>query len=101
MRVVNNTSEALSIEYNSSYGSNESVAQKTELAPGENKVIISTPDLESNNENTCREVAEYVVARRISDGKISSVEWCGEAVKLEMVDLGQYQFLISYGPEDF
>lgn len=99
VRVVNETDSAIQVYFSSLYAVNDTLEVVT-LEAGQNRVIIKTPDLEPNG-NPCSQVAFKVIATRMSDGQPSRIEWCDDSISLEMVDIGQYQYLVRYQYDDF
>ena len=101
VRVINATGETISIDYSSKSHKDGPVKASIDLEDGQQKVIITTIDFDQKLDKMCDLVAESVVARRLSDNKESSLKWCDSKIKEELVDIGQYQFMIRYTKQDF
>lgn len=99
VRIVNSTGETLIVDYASQYAKNG--GGQVEVKDGDSAVIIKTPDIDLDKELVCNQVATTISATRPSDRQLSSLEWCSDAIKLELVDIGEYQFVVHYTRADF
>lgn len=106
VRVVNETGSDLKLVYKTTVNDTRGTVEETITIPnGDTKVIIKTVDIDlsknkdEQSSNNCKLVAEYINA--FMGDKPSTIKWCSEAIKYEMVDIGQAQFLIKYTANDF
>jgi len=99
VRVVNETASPIQVYFSSLYAVGDTL-EVVRLEPGQNSIIIKTPVLEPDGD-PCSQVAFKVIGTRISDGQPSKIKWCGDSISLEKVDIGQYQYLVSYAEDDF
>ncbi len=106
IHVANKTENDLRISYKSMKDRRGPIEETIVLKKNESRVIISTTNIESaqfNNGPTsaqCYQAAEYVQAY-MHDTIPSSIKWCSDPIKFQIVDIGQAEFLIDYTSEDF
>ena len=101
VRVVNSTQSEIKVDYKSETHRDGPVQNSVIISPGTDKVIISTKELDGALPNLCDSVALYVRASDIPIGRNSKLEWCSDEVKLEQIDIEQYQYLMEFKPEHF
>ncbi len=101
VRVVNNSGAPIKVDFKSDNHLDGPIQNHVIIDNEKSELIISTKNLSKNIEKVCDSVALYIKASDISTGHSSSLEWCDPSIKLEAVDIGQYQYLIEYKKEHF
>ena len=101
VRVVNNTGQAIKVDFKSDTHIDGPVQNHIFLDHGTSELIISTKNLDKNIKNVCDSVAAYVRASTIMSGQSGSLKWCDPSLKPEVVDIGQYQYVVEYKKEHF
>jgi len=104
--VSNKTTEPIRVAYKTLHDVRGEVEETIELAPGAQKRIIQTTDLNPGEgcrgtmAKDCALVAVYVRAF-LRDSIPSKKAWCGEGVLFQKTDIQQAEFIIQYKPTDF
>ena len=101
VRVINNSGQPIKVDFKSDTHRDGPIQEYIFIDNKQDEVIISTKNLDKNITNACDSVAQYVRASTITTGKTGSLKWCDPSIRLEPVDIGQYQYVIEYTPEHF
>ncbi|MFT4567366.1 MAG: hypothetical protein ACI9FN_002332, partial [Saprospiraceae bacterium] len=102
----NQTGQDIRIEYRTDNSKNGAEENSITVKNGEtNQLLISTREI-SKYENQplkdrfyCSKVASHITAFTVSGLSIEK-DWCDEQIRIETVDVGQAEYLISYTKED-
>ena len=103
--VSNQTGQTIRIEYRTDNAKNGVTENSVIIKKGESQLLISTKEIAKyedqsmNNRTYCVKVASYIRAFTESGEPINK-NWCGDNLKIETVDIGQAEYLITYKEED-
>jgi len=101
VRVINGTEQGIKIDYKSPTHRDGEIQNSLILGPGQDKVIISTRNIAKDAVSVCDSVATYLRASDLLMGRKASLEWCSDEIRLETVDIEQYQYVVEYKKEHF
>ncbi len=104
--VSNQTGQDIRIDYRTENSKNGVEENSITIKNGEtNQLIISTGEIPKYENKSmydrayCSKVASHIKAFTVSGLSIKK-NWCDEQLKIETVDIGQAEYLITYTKED-
>lgn len=103
--ISNQTGQTIRIEYRTNNAKNGVAQNSIVLKNGARQLLISTGEIAKyedqpmNDRAYCAKVATYIRAFSESGEPIDK-NWCDDNLKIDRVDIGQAEYLITYSEED-